>query len=513
MSDSGGTGTGRGLAFITAAKLYFIATGFFVQLGLPRLLGSPEAFGEYSLAMSIVSVINNVLIAATVQSVSKRVSEGEAMAAARLRQGLKLQLCIGVVLAGGLFSGAPLLARFAYDEKLERLVQIAAAVPLCYAIYAALVGSLNGRRLFQRQAALDATFSTVRSVGILGAAALGFGSIGAVTGFAMAAFVILTIALVVVGIGSKGETLPLKTWFAFLVPIVAFQATLNSTMLLDVWVLKNTVAELGLAATMTMAAASEQASRYVGFYRAGQTFALVPYQVILSVTFVVFPLVSRATAEGDHDTARQHILHALRFSLLVLFGLAAPIGGSAEALIRLAYGPKFLQGQETLSVLVFGQMCLAMFVIVATILSGAGRPGTPAWISLLALVIVLAANRMLVTWVGIGPHTLRAAAFATSLGPFVALLMSSFSLRAAFGISLPWPSVLRGAFAAVCAFWVARVVPQHSPLLAPIAMSAGALGYLAALFATREIKLAEVRSVVDAVRNRRARGAVAPPSA
>ena len=81
---SEGTGSGRGLVFITGAKLYFIATGFLVQLGLPRLLGSPEVFGQYSLAMSIVSVINNVLIAATVQSVSKRVSEDPALAGARL---------------------------------------------------------------------------------------------------------------------------------------------------------------------------------------------------------------------------------------------------------------------------------------------------------------------------------------------------------------------------------------------------------------------------------------------
>ena len=100
MSES--AGTGRGLAFITAAKLYFILSGFIVQLGLPRLLGSPEAFGQYSLAMSIVSVVNNVLIAATVQSVSKRISEDESLRRRALRQALLLQLGVGVTLAGEL---------------------------------------------------------------------------------------------------------------------------------------------------------------------------------------------------------------------------------------------------------------------------------------------------------------------------------------------------------------------------------------------------------------------------
>ena len=41
-------------------------------------------------------------------------------------------------------------------------------MPLCYALYAALVGSLNGRRMFLHQAGLDITFSTVRTFGILG---------------------------------------------------------------------------------------------------------------------------------------------------------------------------------------------------------------------------------------------------------------------------------------------------------------------------------------------------------
>src|SRR4051812_28625715 len=72
-----GAGVGSGLAFITLAKLYFIVSGFAVQVGLPRFLGSPEAFGQYSLAMSIANVVDNVLIAATVQSLSKRVSENE----------------------------------------------------------------------------------------------------------------------------------------------------------------------------------------------------------------------------------------------------------------------------------------------------------------------------------------------------------------------------------------------------------------------------------------------------
>src|SRR5687768_16106191 len=142
MSDQ--ASAGRGLAFITLAKLYFIVMGFVVQLGLPRLLTKGE-FGRYTLAMSMVSVINNVLIAATVQSVSKRVSEAEGHAGARLRQGLLLQLGVGIVLSGSLIASAPLLASLGYSAELAPLLRVVALVPLFYAVYAAMIGSLNGR--------------------------------------------------------------------------------------------------------------------------------------------------------------------------------------------------------------------------------------------------------------------------------------------------------------------------------------------------------------------------------
>jgi stage V sporulation protein B len=500
MSES--AGTGRGLAFITAAKLYFILSGFIVQFGLPRLLGSPEAFGQYSLAMSFVSVINNVLIAATVQSVSKRVSEDEALAGSRLRQALQLQLGVGIVLASSLFLAAPWLAGVAYDAQLVLLLRIASFVPLCYALYATVVGSLNGRRLFHKQAGLDITFSTLRTLGIVGAAGLGLGAAGALMGFAGAALAITLVALVAVGAGHAGPRLPVWTWFSFLLPIVFFQLTLNGVLLLDVWVLKNTAAQLGIEGGMDVVAAAEQASRYVGLYRAGQNFAFVPYQVILSVTFIVFPLVARATAAGDLASARVHIRNALRFSMIVLFALAGPLSGAADSVVQLVNGVKFAEGADTLRVLVFGQVALALFVIVATVLTSAGRPLLSALIGLVALIIVLGANRAFVRWAGIGEHTLRAAALATSLGPVVALGLATLAMHRLLGMGLPLLSLLRCTLAAAAAFFVARQMP-HVPKLAPVTLVVSGLVFLLGCALTGEITKADLQNALGSLRKKK----------
>jgi stage V sporulation protein B len=492
---------GKGLAFITLAKLYFILMSFIVQLGLPRFL-SPTEYGRYSLAMSFVSVVNNVLIAATVQSVAKRVSENDALAGARLRQGLSIQLVIGLVLSGVLIASAPLLSSFGYSAELAPLLRVVALVPLFYAVYAALVGSLNGRQLFKRQALLDMTFSTMRSFGILGSAVLGFGALGSVSGFTAAAFAILLIALFTVGLGQRGEKLPLRTWFQFMLPVVLFQLTLNGMLLLDVWVLQPTASELGMAHGLSMNVAAKQATDLVGLYKAGQNFALVPYQLILSVTFIVFPLVSRATAEGDLETARIHITRALRFSILVLFALAAPLGGSAEALIRLAY-PAYLGATEPLSVLVFGQLALALFVIIATVLSGAGKPGVTVVVGAIGLTITLLLNRLLVQQVGLEGHVLRTAAIATSLGTTTALVLGSLALKQVLGASLPLATLARAALCGAGAFYFARLLPQHTGLLAPVLLVVSGLGYIALLVITRELGRADLEALLAVLRKRK----------
>ena len=64
----------RGLLWITGAKAFFIASSYGTQLVLPRLLGTVADFGLFATAMNVVSILNNVLIASTLQSVSKFVS-------------------------------------------------------------------------------------------------------------------------------------------------------------------------------------------------------------------------------------------------------------------------------------------------------------------------------------------------------------------------------------------------------------------------------------------------------
>lgn len=481
---------------ITGSKLYFILAGYSVQLLLPVLLGSPEAFGLYASAMSLVSIINNVLIVATIQTVSHQVSATEATGTPPLRQALFIQSCLGGLLAGCLFGSAPLLASHVLlDPLLTPLLRTASIVVLCYAIYAALIGYLNGQQAFQRQATLDLTYTTLRTAGILGAAALGYGVHGSITGFALAAVLVLFLAFVMIGRGAPHMQVPYQRWLGFMAPVFFYHLCLNLSLQLDLTLLKRSVADLAQASDYTPAAAAELASRYAGFYRGAQTFSFVPYQLILSVAFVVFPMISHATSMGDSATARSYIRNTLRFSMLVLCAIAAPVSGASGGVLRIAYPEAYLAAADALSILAPGMACFALFVVSATILTGAGLPLVAAGIALLSVLCVVTCNLTFVYANGLNDQVMWAAASGTCVGTCVALGLAGAVVYRRFGAFLNPLSSARILVAASVGFFVARNTPHATLVGALLALVAGGLAYLVALALVRELGQEDLQAV------------------
>jgi len=491
---------GRGLLWVTGGKIFFIVTAYSVALALPRVFGSEEVFGQFSVAFGAAAILNAVLISSTLQTVSKLVSEDEAKAPQTLRSVLLLQVGIGSSLAGLLVFSAPWLAEHLFlDEAFTPLIRVAAVVVFAYAVYAALVGYLNGHRRFARQAQLDMTFSVLRTTGLIGGAALGIGAIGALGGFATAASTILLIALGIVGVGKSGGTAIWKRIIGFYAPIVVYQAALNGSMQLDLQVLHF------VATGMATDAGAEDpvglANGLSGIYRAAQTFAFVPYQLILSVTFVIFPYVSKATTIGDDGATQRYISNALRFSLLVLLSIATPIGGAAEGVIGIVYPDAYLAGAGALEILVFGQVAFALFVICATIIASSGRPRIAAGAAIGGLTVVLVATHQLIGVFGIdGSDALVGTAIGTTIGTSVALTIIGTIVYRTFGTFIPPWSLLRGVLAGGAGFGVARVLPHDGALVSLGALIAGFAAYGAVLVITGELGKTELAALKRVIR-------------
>jgi stage V sporulation protein B len=279
----------------------------------------------------------------------------------------------------------------------------------------------------------------------------------------------------------------------FMGGLALYLLILNLLMFVDGWLLKRLVAEAAERGGLSDPAriASEQAAIYSG---AVQTFARIPYQVILSVTFVIFPLVSRSSFEADRAATQRYIERAVRYSFLVVGAMATAMAARPDALMAL-FGRKYLAGASALPALAFGYVAFSIFSIAGTIVNGAGRTAPTVVIGAITLAVDVAANFVAVRGAGATGHDpLSAAAMATAGAMGLGLILSLGYLERAFGASLPAFTPGRTALAAAAGIAVGRLAPVHGKL-GLAACVAGGLTFLATLFATRELTAAELRAL------------------
>ena len=464
---------GRGVVFLSISKAWFMISGYAIVFTLPRLL-PPDVFGDYGVVTRIVSVLNAVLITGTIQAVSKFVSQEPRHAGAVKAAAVRLQLLLG----GGIFLAyvvaAPLIALFENDPALTPYIRISALIVISYAFYAIYMGFVNGLKRFGTQAALDMSFSTLKLVLVVGlgflAARAGFGIAGAIGGFALAAFLVLLLAMFAVPRVRMEGHLGMGVLFRFSLFIMIFTFIITLLLGIDLLLLK----KLGKNAADA------------GYYTTAQYLAYIPYQAIISITFVIFPLISRLTYLDDRERARSYIREALRYSLMIAMLIAVLFSSSAGALMRLLLPSGYESAASALSILVFGILCFALFFVCATVITSSGRPGHSAAMGAGMLVLSYGLNYVFIPRYGM---TGAAAASATAMG--AGLCAAGIYLRARFGACLPFLSAARVGGAGAFLFVLSLLVPAAGIALV-VKFAVLAAVYVGILAALRELGPADL---------------------
>lgn len=518
----------RGFVWITGAKLWFLLAGTGLNIGLPRLLGDPARYGDFGVVNTFISIVNMVMITGALQVVSKRVSERPHQATALRRRALTLQLGVGVAVLVLLLASADLIARWIFrDASLAGLIRIASLVTFAYCFYAVLIGVLNGLKRFGLQAAFDVGFATLKLLLIVGLVAFGFGVEGAFAGFAVAAFVITIVALYLVrrvpappapaSAGLQGAEPP--RFLGFMVQVMAYTFVLNALLQGDVIVLKGAAygpvsdalgdpegrsqLALLLGQGQGAAAATESTAALSGLYRATKNIALVPYQAVVAITFVVFPLISRATFVADRRATERYIAGTLRAALLLVALVGALIAAGGEPLLVLLFGEGYALAASSLLPLV-GAMCLfALFYVIATILIAGGRPGDALVVTLVAAVVQLGGVYFAVASTPAGAGTLQAGALVTLVAVAMAVTVAAWIVTRRFDVRLPILTALRVTAAASAGVAAAAFVDLSG--LGGLVIRVGLAGcvYFAVLFIGGELGRSDLRQLRGLVRRSR----------
>ena len=229
---------GQGFAFILAAKLYFLVAGYVIVVTLSWMLGR-ALYGVYGLVVGAISVLDNVIVTGTIQSVSRFTSADEARAGAIKAAALKLQLLVGGGVAVIFVLERAMDRRFRAGSVADALFASVrrgwcSATPSTRSSSARPTGcGASGPRL-----ASTRFYATLRGLLIVGLAAAGFAVWGAVGGFVAASLSSWSSPPSVIGVRDLEGGFPAMTLVRFVVPVMIYLLAVNLVMFADLFLLK-----------------------------------------------------------------------------------------------------------------------------------------------------------------------------------------------------------------------------------------------------------------------------------
>jgi stage V sporulation protein B len=505
---------------VLGAKLFFLVTGF-AQQPLVRLAVGLSDFGALAQALAVSYVVDNVIISSATQGVSRAVAEarGEEPRALRaaLRVHVPLALLVGAVAAGA----APLYAAFEHAPDVVAPLLVMAGVALLYGLYGPLIGCLNGSNRFGRQALLDVTFATLRTVGLVG---FGYwfhrrglsGVLGTCVGWVWASALIVPLAAWSTGLGRRldaGKPRPQgvptsRAYLRVLGPIAGAQLCINLLMQVDLALLGRFLSDAGAAAAGGLDGDAQRAlvKQWVGIYRECQTFAFLPYQLLFSITLVLFPMLARARAEGDTAAVREYVARGSRLAAIFCGLLVGVVVAMPASMLSFAYPvADAMKGADVLRFMALAQAAFAMLGIATTILTSTGREGLAALLTLGAVVAVGGACALLVPNAAFGHDQLVRSAQAAGMGLAATLVVGGLLVKRATGAFVPAATAIRCLVAVGACVAVGLVAPRFSRLLTPVVAAAAGVAYLLVLLVTGEIGKRDL-GMLQALRGKRAAG-------
>ncbi len=481
---------GRGVVWLSLAKMYFMGTGFLLVVFLPKLFEqlsgdtTGELYGRYRVVVGLINLLNMVLIGGTIQAVSKFVAEREQRARAVKWQSLRIQTVLGGGLCLALFLGADFIATNIYRQpELAFYLRLAAPIVLLYAYYAVIIGCLNGLKRFFQQALMDVLFASGKVGLTIAFVVAGFAISGAIGGFLVTATVMLIVATLVLGRQPKGDAFSWRTIWNFEWKTLIFAFFLNGLLQVDLQLLM-------ALAPPAMGSPESQAGVYGLALQLGQ----LPYVATIAVAFVVFPLISKATFEADAERTRRYISTTNRYVLLFLLGLVVTFATEAQGIMSLPFFPQvYATGADTFAVLSVGYLFFALVVVNASIFTSSGRPTTSALLFAGMLVLSAGLNALLIPdYGGLG------AAVASSTAMAVGFVTAGVISYRRFGTFVAPLSVLRGGAAAtVVALFALTLAPEGTGTVWVLLRLAGKFVlYFAVLVALRELTRKDLGQVL-----------------
>jgi len=412
---------------IPFAKIYFMITGYVFQVIIARLL-TKSMIGMFNYVNSVISPINMIMVQGGVQTASHFISKSDEEEYNDIKNKvLKLFFSIAISLFIIMqFFADNISNLITKDAKNSIYFRIALIIVLFYSLYAVLIGVFNGQKKFKNQALFDISYSTIKILSVSIFLVLGFKLYGLFWGWVSATILITILAFLFSKmIKSKKSKFSYKDLFKFSLPIIISQSFFYILLNLDTWM-------LGILSNKSEVLING------GNYLTITTLSRIPYQIVISITFIIFPFISKLSEMKDNSLIKSYIESSLRYSILIAAPFVILISSYPSIFLKIIYGVDFVENSVYLSILVVGILFLALFMINITIITASGKPKISMYITLSVLPIDIILNYFLIT-----QYKLYGVVIATSISFFISWLISSIFIYKKYKAFLPIKTFLR----------------------------------------------------------------------
>jgi O-antigen/teichoic acid export membrane protein len=471
--------TAMGNIYILSSRIIALACGFILHIFLARRLG-PEIYGLYGLIMSILLWVEFTVMHGIPSTYRKVISEDENMFESVIHSMKRVFLPYCLVVLAVFAFASPLVSQVFNDSRLLLLLLIAGIDIPFYGMFLANISILNGHRVFNRQSMSFSLYALFKTIFVILLMLLGFGLKGALIGNILASFFGLLVAFSFVkrlkDKRNEGKIFDLKPrMVAFGFPYLLYILTANLLIHIDMWFVK------GILNDDVM----------IGYYSASYNLSRPLFLLITGITAVLFPSFSKAISENNTLLSQKYIKQAMRFSLLILFPLAAMIGSTSDELITLLFTSEYLPASNSLKILLFGISIFSIFFLFLNIIAAKNKPFYCLIISLILIPIAISLNYSLINSYGI-----EGAAFATTLVSIIGVAIAGIYVWKKFGVIMNFPTLLRVTVATV-GFYVISKYIEASGYYLFLEYFLLSLIYLGLLLVLGEIKGGDIKTIKE----------------
>jgi len=347
-------------------------------------------------------------------------------------------------------------------------------------------GSLRGLFHFKQLGIVRCISPVILLITSISLVLLGFGVLGAMTGYVIAALIALIFLVYYTRDQKLWEGRPWinKEVYAFALPM--FLGITGAQFLINVDILGVKFFIPGMSDVM------------VGYYRASLAISRIPVFLIITIMGAFLPYISHYAS--NKERVKNYSAKIVKYALIFILPICLVTFAIPGSLITLIFPQSYIAGAQALRFLSVGMFLLVVGYIYSSVFQGVGRPNVPAIIMLVAAAIQVAGLYLLVPRYG-----LTGAAVSTTSASFFSFIILQYAHLRHYGFSFNIRELGKVALASVTLLLILYFFPMSSRILTVVGLICGLGTFFIILTVTKVLHHTDADVLLSGIFNNESR--------